>query len=159
MSKYIFLDIDGVLATVKQYNLSVNSKSWLKDYNVYPFDKGCVKVFNEILEKTNADYVISSDWRTEFSFEELCDIFTINGVIRPPVGVTRFHPTSMSDRMKNRSGEILLYVEDNLIDHWVAIDDEDMYYWLGDHFFLCKTDFEGIKQTGLKQKIIKYLNL
>jgi hypothetical protein len=155
----IFLDIDGVLATVKQYNLTPNAKSWLQDYNVYPFDQGCVKVFNEILKKTDSEIVISSDWRVDYTLKELQDIFKINGIIRPPVGITPIYPTSMSDQQKNRAGEILRYVGEEYIEHWIAIDDLDLYYWLGDHFFLCKSDFEGIKQSGLKQKIIKYLNL
>lgn len=156
MNKIIFLDIDGVLATVKQYNLSTNSKSWLRDYNVYPFDEKAVKVFNEILKETNADFVISSDWRIDFSFEDLCKIFAINKVIKTPVGITPIYPTSMSNQAKNRSGEILRYIDYNYVNDWIAIDDIDLYYWLGDHFFLCQSEWEGIKQSGLKQKILKY---
>ncbi len=126
MKKTIFLDIDGVLATVKQYSLYTQSKSWLRKYNVYPFDKKCVKVFNDILEKTDAEIVISSDWRTEFTLEELQDIFTINGVIKTPVDVTPLHPTSMSWQEKNRAGEILKYAKENDITNWIAIDDLDL---------------------------------
>jgi hypothetical protein len=154
----IFLDIDGVLATVKQYGLTHNSKSWIQDYNVYPFDKKCVETFNEILEKTNAEIVLSSDWRIHFKLEELTDIFTINGVIRTPVDITPFHPTSMSFYQKNRAGEILKYVEDNNVSKWIAIDDMNLHKWLYPNFFMCKSEWEGIKQSGLKQKIIKYLN-
>jgi hypothetical protein len=153
----IFLDIDGVLATVTQYNLSTSSKSWLRNYDVYPFDKKCVKVFNEILEKTDADIIISSDWRNYFSMDELCDIFTINGVIKTPVGSTPIYPTSMSNLCKNRSGEILEYVKENNITNWVAIDDIDLSHWLGDNFFRCKSEWEGIKQSGLKKRILNYL--
>lgn len=154
----IFLDIDGVLATVKQYNTNPNGKLWVRKYNVYPFDKKCVKVFNEILEKTNAEIIISSDWRTEFMLEELVDIFEINGVIRPPVGITPFHPTSMLMLEKNRAGEILKYIEENDLTNWIAIDDLPLSYWLKDRFFMCNTEWEGIKQSGLKQRIVKYLN-
>jgi len=153
----IFLDIDGVMATVKQYSLNPNAKTWLKDYNIYPFDIGCVMVLNDILKVTDSDIVVSSDWRNEYTLKELCDIFAINGVIKAPVGITPTFPTDASNYTKTRSEEILRYMEENYLSHWIAIDDEDMYYWLGDHFFLCKSDFEGIKQSGLKQKIIKYL--
>jgi hypothetical protein len=153
----IFLDIDGVLATVKQYNISPNGKSWLRKYDVYPFDKKCVKVLNTILEKTDADMIISSDWRINYSMDELCDIFTINGIIKTPVGSTPIYPTSMSNYEKNRSGEILECVRVNKIEHWIAIDDIDLSYWLNDHFFFCKSEWEGIKQSELKQKIINYL--
>ncbi len=153
--RIIFLDIDGVLATIKQYNLTNQSKSWLQDYNVYPFDPKCVKVFNQILSQTDAEIVISSDWRTEFTLEELQDIFTINGVLRTPVDVTPIYPTSMSHYAKNRAGEIIKYTMDNNIgEDWIAIDDLNLYLWLEDHFFMCKSENEGIKQSGLKQKII-----
>ena len=153
----IFLDIDGVLATVKQYNLTNQSKTWLQKYNVYPFDPKCVKIFNEILEKVDADIIISSDWRVEFTLEELADIFKINGVIRPPMDVTPQYPTSMSHYSKNRAGEIMKYVTDNKIGkNWIAIDDLNLNLWLYEHFFMCKSEWEGIKQSGLKQKILNY---
>ncbi len=151
------MDIDGVLATVKQYNLTNQSKTWLQKYNVYPFDPKCVKIFNEILEKVDADIIISSDWRVEFTLEELADIFKINGVIRPPMGVTPQYPTSMSHYSKNRAGEIMKYVTDNKIGkNWIAIDDLNLNLWLDEHFFMCKSEWEGIKQSGLKQKILNY---
>lgn len=151
------MDIDGVLATVKQYNLTNQSKTWLQKYNVYPFDPKCVKIFNEILEKVDADIIISSDWRVEFTLEELADIFKINGVIRPPMDVTPQYPTSMSHYSKNRAGEIMKYVTDNKIGkNWIAIDDLNLNLWLDEHFFMCKSEWEGIKQSGLKQKILNY---
>ena len=153
----IFLDIDGVLATVKQYNLTPNNKIWLHKYDVYPFDPKCVKVFNDILTKVDVDIVISSDWRVEFTLDELGDIFEINGVIRPPVDITPFYPTSMSWLEKNRAGEILKYVKENDLTNWIAIDDLPLSYWLEDHFFMCKSEWEGIKQSGLKDKILNYL--
>ena len=157
MSKlFIFLDIDGVLATVKQFNLTHNSKSWIRKYYVYPFDKKCVKVLNEILTITDADIIISSDWRNYYSLEELRDIFIINGVKKLPVGVTPIYPTSMSLLEKNRAGEILKYVEENDLTNWIAIDDLPLSHWLKDRFFMCKNEWEGIKQSGLKQKILNY---
>lgn len=153
----IFLDIDGVLATVKQFNLTHNSKTWIHKYNCYPFDSKCVRVFNEILEKTDADIVISSDWRLYYTLEELSDIFKINGVVKSPIDITPYHKTSALRPNIVRGNEILEYVHDNIVDDWIAIDDMDMYYWLGDHFFMCNSEWEGIKQSGLKEKILNYL--
>ena len=154
----IFLDIDGVLATVKQFNLTNQAKSWLQDYDVYPFDKKCVKVFNSILRKTDVDIILSSDWRLYFSLDQLDDIFKINGVIKSPVGITPVYPTSMSQYEKNRAGEILKYAEENDLHNWIAIDDLPLSHWLEDHFFMCKSEWEGIKQSGLKEKILNYFN-
>lgn len=156
-NKMIFLDIDGVLATITQYNLTQNSKSWVKKYNVYPFDKKCVKVLNEIIENIDVEIVISSDWRQYYTIEELGDIFQINGIIKKPIDVTEMFSTSSIGLEKNRALEILSYVEKNKINNWIAIDDLDMSHWLKNKFVLCGRVNEGIKQSGLKEKIIKKL--
>jgi histidinol phosphatase-like enzyme len=72
----VFLDLDGVLATNKQYMM--NQKKF-QDKNPiakklripYPFDPKCVKIFNEILDATEADIVLSSDWKLHFSLEDI----------------------------------------------------------------------------------------
>jgi len=152
----IFLDIDGVLALDPQWSLNRTSKSWISKYDCYPFDKKCVNVLNEILKETDAEIVVSSDWRTYFNLNELKEIFDINGVIKHPIGITPLFPTSALFLEKNRASEILSYVDDNAITSYIAIDDLDMTQWLGsDHFAYCRSLNEGIKQSGLKDKIMQ----
>ena len=153
----IFLDIDGVLCTIRQYSLTHNSKSWLKDYGCYPFDQKCVKVLNEILDRSDAQIVLSSDWRIEYSLEELDNIFKINGVKKSPIDITPDFFTNAMFLGDDRATEIMTYVAEHEIENWIAIDDLNMFDWLGDNFFYCKSEWEGIKQSGLKQKIIKRL--
>ena len=89
----IFLDIDGVLATNLQFFMN-RAKFWRKNPEMeeldvpYPWDKGAVDIFNEILDETGAEIVLSSDWRLYFSLSNLETIFKFNGVNKSPIGVT-----------------------------------------------------------------------
>jgi hypothetical protein len=163
----LFLDIDGVLATHKQYMM--NQKKFrdknpiAKELRIpYPFDPKCVKVFNEILDATDADIVLSSDWKLHFSLEDIDKIFMFNGVNKSPIDTTVNEDASMSNQTMNRAFQIGEYVTRNNITNYVVIDDLNVGKYMvitneEDKFFLTN-DFEGIKKVGLKDKIIKKLN-
>lgn len=160
-NKYIFLDIDGVLATTMQYY--TNRKKWNPEYNRYKFDEKCVKVFNSILEKLNDVIIIlSSDWKLTYTIEQMNRIFEINGVnakvtdITPSLWGVRF--TSLSQLEECRAGEILKYVEEHQITNWLAIDDLNLSKWIPENFVQTPRANEGIKQSSVKDKIINILN-
>jgi len=148
------------------------------------FDQKAVKVLNKILEETGAEIVVSSDWRYHANLEELGDYYESQGIIKRPIEVTdRFKDifpkewTSLRFRAElelERSMEINHWVENHPdVTHWVAIDDLDMSVdYLGNHFSVKDgsdskpglTNFvhtprsnEGIKQSGVKEKVIKFL--
>ena len=158
----IFLDIDGVLATNKEYvtnRTKFREKySWAKELKVpYGWNKECVEIFNEILDITNADIVISSDWRFHWDLDGLDKIFKANGVKKSPIFGTIKNKRKMSSNLEDdRSYQINEWVIFNKPDKWVAIDDMDLSD-LGSNFFRTK-DSEGLKQIGLKDKIINKLN-
>jgi hypothetical protein len=160
--KVIFLDIDGVLATNKEYSTNRTKfrekYSWAKELRVpYGWNKGCVEIFNEILDTTNADIVISSDWRFHWDLDELDKIFKANGVKKSPIfGTIKNKRKMSSDLEDDRVYQISEWVKFNKPEKWVAIDDMNLS-GLGPNFFRTK-DSEGLKQTGLKKKIINKLN-
>jgi hypothetical protein len=41
---------------------------------------------------------------------------------------------------------------------WVSVDDLDMSLFLGDNFVLTPKENEGIKQSGIREKLISKLN-
>lgn len=157
---YLFLDIDGVLATANQFDL----KSRHPKYDCYPFDKKCIKVFNEILLTTDSIIVLTSDWKYHYTQEMMNDIFQWNEIIKP---ISNFTPSlwgtkfkSASDLEQCRADEILTYLDDRKIreNKWVAIDDLDLSPYLPDENFVQTPRVnEGIKQTGIKEKILKQL--
>lgn len=157
---YIFLDIDGVLATSHQYN--TNPKKWNDEYHRYRFDYKCVKVFNEILEKTNPIIILSSDWQHNYSLEMINRIFEINEVnciitdVTGSAWGTKF--TSYSQLEDCRAYDILKYAEEHQIEKWLAIDDLNLSQWIdADHFIHTPRANEGIKQSGVKDKILSIL--
>jgi hypothetical protein len=188
--KVIFLDNDGVICLSN--NWGGRSKKWAKYRSANPetsryiddapvevrfddFDKKAIKVLNEILEETDAEIVVSSDWRCHANLEELGEYFLSQGILKKPIGFTKLlgqcnQPENYEwlhkwDLEQSRSLEILQYLRDNPeITQWVAVDDLDMGKngeewkdWGLDNFVLTPSRTEGIKQSGIKEKIIKFL--
>lgn len=166
--KVIFLDIDGVLATDKEY--MTNRTKFRKKYPEaerlripYPFNKKCVEIFNEIISEVNPYIVLSSDWRTHWNLIEIDEIFKFNGVIKSPQDFTDTDGVSFGNLVKNRVYQIGKYINQHPeITRWVAIDDMDMRPYMKitneDENMIVTKDNEGIKQLGIKNKIIKKLN-
>lgn len=158
-NKHIFLDIDGVLATSNQYY--TNKKKWHPTYDCYRFDEKCVKVFNEIIEKTNPIIILSSDWQNHYNIEQLNDIFEWNGLNCVVTDVTG---TAWGSKFKNlsqleecRAYDVIQYAKKHDIKEYLAIDDLNLSHWLDDYFIHTPRANEGIKQSGIKEKILNKL--
>jgi hypothetical protein len=184
--KIIFLDNDGVICLSSNWggrskkwssyrSENPESSRELKDAPVTvrfdDFDKKAVKILNQILIETGAQIVVSSDWKKHATLEELGDYYNSQGIIRRPIALTKswvgcdkpegFAWKLSSKYEQERSFEINQYVKDNPeITHWVAIDDLDMTLgetWGIKNFVLTPRMSEGIKQSGIKEKIMEFL--
>ena len=152
--KIIFLDLDGVIVvgwnTSKQYLWGDQEK----------FDQKCVNVLNDIIRQTDAEIVLSSDWRHHFTLEQLDQMFKYFGVIKSPIDTTKTSPLyTANDLEGGRVEEIKMYIDEHNdeIEQWVVVDDLNMVD-LEPNFVNCPKWVEGIKQSGIKQKIINILN-
>lgn len=167
--KFLYTDIDGVLC------LGSETKSWMTKWGILQkLNKTAVKVYNEILVATDAEIIISSDWKDSLTLEGLGEYFEWQGIIKKPIGVTKSLPwKTMQFLERDRVKEILNHVEEHKPDIWVAVDDLDLHSWqTGElkvpydkneykndpHFVICTRWYEGIKQSGKKEEIIKKLN-
>ena len=143
------------------------------------FDEKAVRILNQILEETGAEIVVSSDWKRWANVEEMGEYYESKGIIRKPIALTPDlgdctweNPERESwvwsprwDLEMSRVVEIRQYLYDHPeITHWVAIDDlhlgktdESWKNWGLDNFVLTPRSNEGIKQSGIKEKVIKYL--
>ena len=143
------------------------------------FDEKAVRILNKILEETGAEIVVSSDWKRWANVEEMGEYYESKGIIRKPIALTPDlgdctweNPERESwvwsprwDLEMSRVVEIRQYLHDHPeITHWVAIDDlhlgktdESWKNWGLDNFVLTPRSNEGIKQSGIKEKVIKYL--
>ena len=143
------------------------------------FDEKAVRILNQILEETGAEIVVSSDWKRWANVEEMGEYYESKGIIRKPIALTpdlgdctwenedreNWVWSPRWDLEMSRVVEIRQYLYDHPeITHWVAIDDLDMgkngeswKNWGLDNFVLTPRSNEGIKQSGIKEKVLKYL--
>lgn len=197
--KILFIDHDGVICLPTEHGgrfkkqkkwgerkLSMTPSEVPIQYRFDNFNKKSVKVLNRILEMTDAEMVVSSDWRRWANLEELGEYYELQGVIKKPVSLTPFYK-DVQEEMEESTKDFpfhrhyideqtrVLEVTKWLIDHpeieqWLAIDD----MVLGDKFYaypgaktmvdrdwglknFVKTNpYMGIQQSGLADKIIKH---
>jgi len=191
--KVIFLDHDGVICLSTEWggrfkkqreagrklSQSIQSLSVLARFD--NFNKKAINILNEILEETNAEIVISSDWKRWATVEEMGEYYESQGIKKKPIAFTKnlsecevpqnFQWSRQWDLEQSRSLEILQYLRDNpQITHWVAVDDLNMGIpqthetwgememdWGLTNFVHTPKSREGIKQSGIKEKIIEFL--
>jgi hypothetical protein len=170
--KVIFLDHDGVICLSDQWGGRFKKKGFDSnpetplDTRMDNFDAKAVKVLNSIIEETGCEIVTSSDWKRWGNLEQMQEMYTTRG-IKPPIALTpdlkwfdqdMFHRLYFSNNFEQiRVFEINEYLRNHPeVTQWVAIDDMDLSELA--NFIHCKKSYtEGIKQSGLKDKILKFL--
>jgi hypothetical protein len=169
--KVLFLDHDGVVCLSNNWGsrlkkqkkwggrkMSMTLREVPVEYRFDNFDKKAVKVLNEVLVETGAEVVVSSDWKLHGSLEDLGQFYDLMGIVKKPIDLTPIVNQSGTLELL-RSLEIQKWLENNKnVTSWVSVDDLDMTLFLGDNFVLTPKENEGIKQTGIKDKLIKILN-
>lgn len=195
--KVIFLDHDGVICLSTEWGgrfkkqreagrkLSQSIASLPVKSRFDNFNKKAVKVLNEILEETDAEIVVSSDWKRWADVEEMGEYYESQGIKKKPIDFTpnlgkctwyiEAYPAGFMwsrewELEQTRSIEIRQYLVDHPeITHWVSVDDLRMgktgldftipyvHEWGLENFVETPKSSEGIKQTGIKQKIINHL--
>jgi hypothetical protein len=176
----MFLDHDGVICLLNNWGGRYKKKGFDSnpetpmDTRMDSFDDKAVKILNSIVEETGCEIVVSSDWKRWGTLEQMQEMYITRG-IKPPIGLTpnlkdctihgnNFIWSEKWDLEQKRSIEIKQYLHDHPeITRWVAIDDLDMGYeeewkpWGLENFILTPRSTEGIKQCGIKNKILKFL--
>jgi len=161
--------------------LSMGTNEIPMDCRFDNFNKKAIKVLNEILEETGAEVVVSSDWKRWCNVEEMGEYYESQGIVKKPISFTPnlsecnnygedFPWVRQWDLEQTRSLEIKQYLQDHPeVTEWVAIDDLDMgktgmsysvkwvHDWGLENFVLTPKGNEGIKQSGMKEKILTYL--
>ena len=186
--KIIFLDHDGVIclgsefgSRFKKQNRSVGQTIADGSIPVIErfdnFNKKAINVLNQILEETGAEIVVSSDWKRWANLEELGEFYELQGIIKKPIALTPnlkdfdeysealFHYKGWYERA--RILEINHWLKSNPVDTWVAVDDMQLGEYINidgetngglTNFVHTPRLYEGIKQSGVKENIISFLN-
>ena len=156
---YLMLDIDGVISVEPDFYTKRRLPAPYGD--CYPFNKKCIKILNEIIEETDCEIVLTSDWRLFLNLKEANDVFKLNNVIKSPIGYTKSLYDIFADSRnlaQIRVMEISDFIVKNNIKHFAVVDDLVMLPSpFEERFIHCGRIREGIKQSGLKEKIIKTL--
>jgi hypothetical protein len=153
-------------------------------YRFDNFNKKAVAILNSIIEETGAEIVVSSDWKRWATVDELGDYYESQGIIKRPIDATAFCRDLYNDggaaHLKDedinwnrtwmleqeRHVEILEWLQRHPeVTHWVAIDDLNMAKnyddiertWGLENFVLTPRSREGIKQSGIKEQVLKFL--
>ena len=195
--KVVFLDNDGVVClhnnwgtrNKKRQKAGVSARTSPSELSVDlrfdNLDKKAVRILNEILEESGAEYVVSSDWRFHATLEELGDYYLSQCVVKRPLDSTGMFkdlfPKQWASLRFRADLELERYMEvENWLEkhpevtHWVAVDDLNMSVeFLSTHFsnansesdvkpgltnfVLTPKSTQGIKQNGIKEKILHFL--
>jgi len=104
--RVIFLDIDGVLAPIRQ---------WDRYGDLEP---QCVQVLNDIVVGANADVVVSSTWRYGKTVAELQEMLEAAGF-----GGSVLDKTPVGEAGADRGDEIAAWLSEHAVGGYVIIDD------------------------------------
>jgi len=104
--RVIFLDIDGVLAPIRQWD------------RYGDLDSACIQVLNEIVTCTGANIVVSSTWRHGKTVAELQAMLEAEGFRGRVLDTTSTDMTGAS-----RADEIAAWLAEHAVGGYVIIDD------------------------------------
>jgi hypothetical protein len=162
---------------------SDNAKDMPLEYRFDNFNQKAIEILNDIITQTGAEIVVSSDWKRWANCEEMGEYYESKGICKKPIAYTpnlsecnwynagTFVWAPRWDLEQTRAIEIRQYLIDHPeITHWVAIDDLNMgapytdetwgemdREWGLKNFVLTPRSREGIKQSGIKEKILEFL--
>jgi hypothetical protein len=138
--KIIFIDIDGPLAwgTWNDGPITINGERHTEFTIPYPWNQEDCNALKQILDETNAKLVLSSDWRFQFAFRQMKDIFQHYGIhgsnlLDMTCQFSLWNKMSRTSLEHERALQIVKWAKDNKISNWIAVDDLDLYHtfkWL-----------------------------
>ena len=136
--KIIFIDVDGPLAWATWYDGKVTITGRQEDFTIpYAWVKEDCEALQKICDETNAELVVSSDWKKHFTFNQLKSIFRHYGITARLIDITThqylWNKMSRPSIQHERALEVAKWAKDNKITNWIAIDDLDLYHefkWL-----------------------------
>ena len=145
--KYLFLDIDGVLNSFDDYNMT--GKEFLKNLNDISFilSKEQIKLLNRIVKEYNPKIVLSSYWRTRYKLEEINKMFKDNGFLGQIIGMTDENGVEHKDRWS----QIKRYINKHNIKNFIILDDDKLSNEAKNHI-------QPDSYVGLTKEHIKEIN-
>jgi len=127
--KIIFIDVDGPLAwgTWGDGRVKLNGGSELFTIP-YPWVEEDCSALKKIIDETESQLVLSSDWKMHYGLIQMKRIFQYYGIpghhlIDTTTHVDLWKKLSSPSLEWERASQIIKWVKDNRIRKWIAIDD------------------------------------
>jgi len=145
----IFLDVDGVLNSIKKLKIVYHKTNKPHSGYNYPFDEECLENLKVLVHKTNSKLVITSTWRKDIEgINTLLNVLKQYGLDKEVIGYT-------PDLGKPRGIEIKEFL--NALEYqpnFIILDDNsDMEDLLP---YLIKTDLKiGLTEKNVEEGIQK----
>jgi hypothetical protein len=148
--KILFLDHQGVMFL----KLGIWPNTRIKPLD---FDVEAVSVLNNIIEETNCEIVVSSDWNMWVTLKEMGDFYIKQGILKRPIGYA-FGLDDYKNRIEvRRSLGIMNWLKNNPnVTNWVCVDDLDLKDYITNFVWVEDTK-NGIKLEKIKKEIKNYL--
>ena len=143
--KYLFLDIDGVMNSFDDYNMT--GEEFLKKINDISFviSKEQIDLLNEIVEKYNPKIVLSSYWRTRYPIPKVNKIFKENGFKGAVIAKT----DEKGEEHKDRWNQIKRFIDKNNVESYIILDDDSLGNEAKNHI---KTDsYKGMQKEHIEK--------
>lgn len=143
--KYLFLDIDGVLNSFDDYNMS--GKTFLKKLHKISFilSGKQMSLLNKIVEKYDPIIVLSSYWRTRYSLEEINKMFKDRGF----VGYISDKTDEQGEEHSERWNQIKRYIKKNNVKNFIILDDEKISENEVSPNFIKTNSYKGLRKKHL----------
>ncbi len=145
--KYLFLDIDGVLNSFDDYNMT--GDTFLKNLDKISFilSDNQIQILNNIVEKYNPTIILSSYWRTRYSVKEINRMFEQRGFI----GEITDKTDEKGKEHKDRWGQIKRYINKHNIKNFIILDDETISENEICPNFIKTNSYKGLDKTHLQE--------
>ena len=144
----VFLDFDGVVCTTEDYNRWKRFPLADRPANAHVlFNVECVRAVDELTQPLDAQVVLSTAWRLDHPFEELCQWLAGAGLRAPVVGATPGQPAARWEQIRAWMAPRGLKDEDVLV-----LEDEMPMGPLERR--TCRTTFYG-SRAGFRQRHVR----
>lgn len=156
-SPIMFLDFDGVLVVgghVRTYPNDDPDDFYMAAHRFHP---GCVQQINRVLEETGASVVVSSNWRKDYSLDDIVRMLEDRGFEggEDVIGQT---PILDPDNYVRRGREIDAWMtEHGEPDRYVILDDDHRVGEYKSHLVPTQINEGGLTE-GLADRAIEILN-
>ena len=138
--KIIFIDVDGPLAWGSWADGKVIiNEGTMNEFTIpYAWDVADCEALKTIIDETNAKLVLSSDWRFQFSFRQMKDIFQHYGIhpshlLDMTCQFSLWNKMSRTSLEHDRALQVVKWAKDNKVSNWIAIDDlnlKEQFKWM-----------------------------